>query len=93
MTGEHALLYALASRGPGACTVRGYPQVTLYDASGRALPIRYAGGGGAYVTSRKPVRVSGPPGLSYCRGGPRDPRPAGHVSPIEGTLPGTSSLR
>ena len=37
MTGEHAVLYELANRGRGTCTVRGYPQVTLYDANGRAL--------------------------------------------------------
>ena len=30
---------------------RGYPQVTLYDANGRVLPLRYADGGGTYVTS------------------------------------------
>ncbi len=62
MTGEHAVLYTLANRGPAACTVRGYPQVTLYDARGRVLPFRYADGGGAYVTARKPVRVVLVPG-------------------------------
>ena len=141
MTGEHAVLYALVIRGPAACAVRGYPQVTLYDARGRVLPFRYADGGGAYVTSRKPVTVvlahrtmayvlvakyrrdlgiarnaatirlalpatrgqvfaarelagvSGPPGLSYCRGGPRDPGQLVTVSPIERTGQATSSLR
>lgn len=57
MTGEHAVLYALANRSPGTCTVFGYPQVTLYDADGRALPFRYADGGGTYVTSRKPATI------------------------------------
>ena len=47
MTGEHAVLYALVNRGPTACTVRGYPQVTLYDARSRVLPFRYADGGSA----------------------------------------------
>jgi Protein of unknown function (DUF4232) len=141
MTGEHAVLYALANRGPAACTVRGYPKVTFYDARGRALPFRYADGGGAYVASRKPVTVvlahggtayvlvakyrcdlgvarnaatirmalpaargqvfaarepvgvSGPPGLSYCRGGPRDPGQLVVVSPIEGTRQAATSLR
>jgi Protein of unknown function (DUF4232) len=141
MTGEHAVLYALANRGPGACTVRGYPQVTLYDAGGGALPFRYADGGGVYVTSSKPVTVvlahgavayvlvakyrcdlgivhnaatirlalpaaggqvfsareptgvSGAAGLSYCRGGPRDPGQLVTVSPMEGTSQATSSLR
>lgn len=57
MTGEHAMLYALVNRGPETCTVRGYPQVTLYDADGRALRFRYADGGGAYVTSGTPAIV------------------------------------
>ena len=54
VTGEHAMLYALVNRGPETCTVRGYPQVTLYDADGRALRFRYADGGGSYVTSGMP---------------------------------------
>ena len=139
MTGEHAVLYTLANRGPAACTVRGYPQVTLYGARGWVLPFRYADGGGAYVTarppvtvvlahggmayvlaakyrcdlgiaqnvatmrlalpaaggqvfsSRQPVRVSGPPGLSYCRGGPRDPGQLVTISPIEETRRAASS--
>jgi hypothetical protein len=57
MTGEHAVLYVLANRGPETCAVRGYPLVTLYDANGRALPLRYADGGGTYVTARKPATV------------------------------------
>ncbi len=139
MTGEHAVLYTLANRGPAACTVRGYPQITLYDAHGRVLPFRYAAGGGAYVTARKPATVvlahgamayilaakyrcdrgiahnaatirlalpaagsqvfssrqplsrPGPPGLSYCRGGPRDPGQLVTISPIEKTPQMTSS--
>lgn len=131
MTGEHAVLYVLENRGRAACTVRGYPRVTLDDARGRALPFRYADGGGQYVTSRKPVTVRlapgaaayvlvakyrcdlgiarnagtirldlpvaggrvfdarepvgvpGPPGLSYCRGGPGDPGQLVTISPIE----------
>ncbi len=141
MTGEHAVLYALVNRGPETCTVRGYPQVILYDAGGRALPFRYADGGGAYVTSgkpatvvlahgataymlvakyrcdlgiartaatirltmpvghgqlfaaREPVGVPGPSGLSYCRGGPRDPGQLVTVSPVEPTAQAASSLR
>ena len=56
MTGEHAVMYSLANRGPVTCTVRGYPQAVLYDAGG-VLPFHYAVGGGAYVTSSKPVTV------------------------------------
>jgi len=66
MTGEHAVMYALTNRGPVACTVSGYPKVVLYDAGGAALPFRYAEGGGAYVTSRKPVTVVLARGASAC---------------------------
>jgi Domain of unknown function (DUF4232) len=64
MTGEHAVSYALTNRGSVACTVRGYPRITLFDARGQALPFRYANGGGTYVTSRKPVTVVLAPGAS-----------------------------
>jgi Domain of unknown function (DUF4232) len=140
MTGEHAVMYTLTNRGPATCTVHGYPQAVLYDANGDALPFRYATGGGAYVTSGKPVSVvlahgasayvlvakyrcdlgiarnatairlalsaahgatfaereaigiSGAAGLSYCRGGQRDPGQLVRVSPVEPTRQATSSL-
>jgi hypothetical protein len=57
MTGEHAVMYDLVNRGPVTCTVRGYPQVVLYDANGDVLPFHYAHGGGPFVTSAKPVTV------------------------------------
>jgi hypothetical protein len=57
MTGEHAVMYALTNRGPAACTLMGYPQVMLTGATGAVLPFRYANGGGAYVTSARPVTV------------------------------------
>ena len=57
MTGEHAVTYRLTNRGPHACSVRGYPHVVLYGATGAVLPFRYAAGGGAYVTAGKPVTV------------------------------------
>lgn len=64
MTGEHAMMYALTNRGSAACTVKGYPQVVLTDATSAVLPFRYANGGGAYVTSAKPVTVILAPGAS-----------------------------
>jgi uncharacterized protein DUF4232 len=64
MTGEHAAMYALTNRGSAACTVKGYPQVVLTDATGAVLPFRYANGGGAYVTSAKPATVVLAPGAS-----------------------------
>jgi Protein of unknown function (DUF4232) len=141
MTGEHAVLYTLTSRGPVTCTVHGYPHVVLYDANGGALSFHYATGGGAYVISGKPVTVvlahgatayvlvakyrcdlgiardattiqltlpaarggifaerektgiSGPAGLSYCRGGQHDPGQLVTVSPVEPTARTTSILR
>jgi Domain of unknown function (DUF4232) len=57
MTGEHAEMFKLVNRGPTACSVRGYPAVRLYAAAGAALPVRYAQGGGTYITARKPPAV------------------------------------
>jgi Protein of unknown function (DUF4232) len=141
MTGEHAVMYALANRGPVTCTVHGYPQVVLYGANGDVLPFHYATGGGAYITSSKPATVvlthgasayvlvakyrcdlgiarnataiqltlpaahggvfaqreaagiSGPAGLSYCRGSQHDPGQLVTVSPVEPTAQAASSLR
>jgi hypothetical protein len=140
MTGEHAVMYALTNRGAVTCALSGYPKMVLYDAEGAALPFRYARGGGAYVTSRKPATVvlargasayvlvakyrcdlgvarnatairlmlpargavfagrealaiTGAAGLSYCRGGPRDPGQVIAVSPVEPTQQATRILR
>ena len=62
MTGEHADSLMLTNRGSVACKVSGYPQVTLYDSRGVAVPFRYARGGGAYVTAKKPTTVTLAPG-------------------------------
>ncbi len=64
MTGEHADSFMLTNRGSAACKVSGYPQVTLYDSRGVAVPFRYARGGGAYVTAKKPATVTLAPGKS-----------------------------
>jgi hypothetical protein len=64
MTGEHADWLMLTNHGSVACTVSGYPQVTLYDSRGVAVPFRYAEGGGPYVTARKPATVTLAPGGS-----------------------------
>jgi Protein of unknown function (DUF4232) len=64
MTGEHADSFMLTNRGSAACTVSGYPQVTLYDSHGVAVPFRYATGGGAYVTAKRPATVLLSPGKS-----------------------------
>lgn len=64
MTGEHADSFMLTNDGSAACTVSGYPQVTLYDSRGVAVPFRYGRGGGAYVTAKKPATVTLSPGKS-----------------------------
>jgi hypothetical protein len=64
MTGEHADSFTLTNRGSVACEVSGYPQVTLYDSRGVSVPFRYAAGGGAYVTARKPATVTLAPGTA-----------------------------
>jgi hypothetical protein len=58
MTGEHGDFYALVNRGPSACTLAGYPDVTLYDANGAPLPFHYSRGHGPYVTAASPVTVT-----------------------------------
>jgi hypothetical protein len=55
--------------------------------AGNAATIRLAlpAASGQEFSGREPVGVPGPPGLSYCRGGPRDPGQLVTVSPIEPT--------
>lgn len=64
ISGEHAQMFAITNRGTLTCTVEGYPQVVLYSSHGLALPFRYAQGGGAYVTRKRPVTVVLVPGSS-----------------------------
>lgn len=64
MTGEHADSFMLTNRGSAPCAISGYPQVVLYNSRGVALPFRYARGGGAYVTAKKPSAVTLGPGKS-----------------------------
>lgn len=61
MTGEHGAFYELINHGRLACTLAGYPHVTLY-ANGEALPFRYILGGGPYVTGKPPATVTVNPG-------------------------------
>ena len=44
---QPAAYFALTDRSPQACTLRGYPQVTLYDTSGRLISTDI-GDGNAY---------------------------------------------
>jgi hypothetical protein len=61
MTEEHADLLVLRNASSQACTVRGYPKLTLGYAAG-TLPFAYHDGGGPYVTAAKPRTVVLSPG-------------------------------
>ncbi len=61
MTGEHGVFYELVNHGHLACTLTGYPHITLY-ADGDALPFRYVFGVGPYVTGKPPATVTVKPG-------------------------------
>lgn len=57
-TGEHAYLFELTNQyGNSACTLDGYPNVSLSH-DGRPLHFVYRRGGGRYVTARKPTTVT-----------------------------------
>jgi|CZLB01.1.fsa_nt_gi hypothetical protein len=57
MTGEHSDFYALTNHGASACTLAGYPEITLYGAHGAPLPFRYSRRHSPYVTAAAPVTV------------------------------------
>jgi len=61
MTGEHGAYYELINHSGRACTLAGYPQVTL-SVGGDALPFRYVFGRGPYVTGKAPATVTVNPG-------------------------------
>jgi hypothetical protein len=63
-TGEHGDIYVLANRGPSACTLAGYPRITLYTSDGTRLPFHYVHGHSQYVTSAPPRPVVLRPGGS-----------------------------
>jgi hypothetical protein len=56
-TGEHGDIYLLTNRGASACTLAGYPGITLYAADGARLPFHYTHGHSQYVTSAPPGTV------------------------------------
>jgi Protein of unknown function (DUF4232) len=64
MTGEHGDFYALTNHGASACTLAGYPDITLYGAHGAPLPFRYSRRHSPYVTAAAPVTVTLRPGAS-----------------------------
>ena len=64
MTGEHGDFYRLTNHGASACTLAGYPGITLYAANGAPLPFHYSRGRSQYVTAAAPVTVTLRPGAS-----------------------------
>lgn len=63
-TGEHAVSVTLTNEGRTACELFGYPEVSLLDANGSALPFRYTRGHSPYMTSNPPRRVVIGPGVT-----------------------------
>jgi len=63
-TGQHSLLLVLTNHSPIACYMSGYPGVTLYDASGAELPLKYYWQGDQVVTHSPPQRVDLASGIS-----------------------------
>ncbi|HEX8972992.1 DUF4232 domain-containing protein [Oryzihumus sp.] len=57
MTGEHALVFAVTNVGAVACSILGYPTVTLLDSKGATLPFRYTASRSPYVTHARPAPV------------------------------------
>jgi Protein of unknown function (DUF4232) len=66
MTGEHAVVFQIRNRGRVACSLAGYPGVTLSNAAGLSLAFRYADGHSMYVTKARPQAiVVAPAGAAY----------------------------
>jgi hypothetical protein len=61
-TGQHTVSVMLTNRSMQPCSLFGYPQVTLLDASGQALPFEYRHQGDQVVTSAAPKQFELPPG-------------------------------
>src|SRR5260370_1086317 len=64
ISGERAQMFAIPIRRTLPCRVEGCAPVVPYSSHGRALPFRYAQGGGASVTRKRPVTVVLVPGSS-----------------------------
>jgi len=56
-TGEHAYVFALTNQSSSACTLDGYPNVTL-SSNGHGLRFAYRHGGPPYATTSKPGSVT-----------------------------------
>jgi uncharacterized protein DUF4232 len=57
-TEQHTAAFALHNLGRSACSVDGYPSVTLLDATARVLPFRYGHRGDQMVTAATPLSVA-----------------------------------
>jgi hypothetical protein len=56
-TGEHAVTYTLTNAGSSACSLEGYPTITLYDGWGAELGLRPTRSGFRYATRKPPAPV------------------------------------
>ena len=60
-TGQHTAPLAITRIGGSACTLSGYPTISLLNAQGQTLPFRYSHRGDLVVAAHapRPVRVAG----------------------------------
>jgi hypothetical protein len=56
-TGQHTAPVALTRTGASACTLTGYPAISLLDANGQTLGFRYSHGGDLVVAAHAPRTV------------------------------------
>lgn len=56
-TGQHTAPLAIARTGGSACTLYGYPTISLLDARGKTLPFRYSHHGDLVVAAHPPRAV------------------------------------
>jgi Protein of unknown function (DUF4232) len=61
-TQQHPLLLTLTNVGSSACSLDGYPGISLFDGRGDLLPLDYRWGGDQEVTAAPPQRVGLPSG-------------------------------
>jgi hypothetical protein len=83
-----AALVALTAGGCGGGTGTAHRAGPAEAEVSRCPPTR-----GAAFAGREALAIAGAAGLSYCRGGPRDPGQVIAVSPVEPTQQATRILR
>jgi hypothetical protein len=61
-TGQHSRMLSFTKQGQAACSLFGYPRISVLDAAGAPIPFLYIRSGDQMVTSRPPTTVVLAPG-------------------------------